>query len=57
MLARDLEFVVGDEVLLKVYSTKEIIHFGIKGKLRPRYIGPNLIATRVGFLTYRLQLP
>jgi hypothetical protein len=54
---RDLEFVVGDEVLLKVSPTKGVIHFGIKGKLSPRYIGPYLITARVGSLAYRLQLP
>jgi hypothetical protein len=54
MLDRDLEFVVGDEVLLKVSPTKGIVHFGIKGKLRPRYIGPHLITARVGSLTYQL---
>jgi hypothetical protein len=54
---RDLEFVVGDEVLLKVSPTKGIVHFGIKGKLSPRYIGPYLITARVGSLAYRLQLP
>jgi hypothetical protein len=54
---RDLEFVVGDEVLLKVFLTKGIIHFGIKGKLSPRYIGPYLITAQVGSLAYHLQLP
>jgi hypothetical protein len=54
---RDLEFVVGDEVLLKVFLTKGIIHFGIKGKLSPRYIGPYLITVQVGSLAYHLQLP
>jgi hypothetical protein len=52
-----LEFVVGDEVLLKVSLIKGIVHFGIKGKLSPRYIGPYLITTRVGSLAYHLQLP
>jgi hypothetical protein len=51
---RDLEFAVGDEVLLKVSPIKRIVHFGIKGKLNPRYIGPYLITTRVGSLAYRL---
>jgi hypothetical protein len=54
---RDLEFAVGDEVLLKVSLTKGIVHFGIKGKLSPRYIGPYLITARIGSLAYRLQLP
>ena len=54
---RDLEFAVGDEVLLKVSPTKGIVRFGIKGKLSPRYIGPYLITARVSSLAYRLQLP
>jgi hypothetical protein len=52
-----LEFAVGDEVLLKVSPTKGIVHFDIKGKLSPRYIGPYLITAQVGSLAYRLQLP
>jgi hypothetical protein len=32
---RDLEFAVGDEVLLKVSLMKGIIHFGMKGELSP----------------------
>jgi hypothetical protein len=47
---------VGDKVL-KVFPTKIIVHFGIKGKLSPRYIGPYLITARVGSLAYCLQLP
>jgi hypothetical protein len=54
---RDLEFAVGDKVLLKVSPTKGIVRFGVKGKLSPRYIGPYLIIARVGSLAYRLQLP
>jgi hypothetical protein len=53
---RDLEFVVGDEVLLKVSSTNGIICFAIKVKLSPSYIGPYLIIARVCSLAYRLQL-
>jgi hypothetical protein len=48
---------VGDKVLLKVSPTKGIVHFGIKGKFSPRYIGPYLITVRIGSLAYRLQLP
>jgi hypothetical protein len=54
---RDLEFAVGDKVLLKVSPTKGIVRFGVKGKLSPRYIGPYLIIAQVGSLAYRLQLP
>jgi hypothetical protein len=51
---RDLEFAMGDEVLLNVSLTKGIVCFDIKEKLSPRYIGPYLITTRVGSLAYRL---
>jgi hypothetical protein len=54
---RDLEFSLGDNVLLKVSPTKGIVRFGIQGKLSHRYIGPYLITSWVGSLVYRLQLP
>jgi hypothetical protein len=57
MLGRDLEFAMGDKVLLKLSLTKGIVHFNIKGKIRSRYIEPNLIIARVGLLAYCLQLP
>jgi hypothetical protein len=42
---RDLEFSLGDNVLLKVSPTKGIVCFGIQGKLSHRYIGPYLITS------------
>lgn len=54
---RELEFEVGDQVLLKVSPTKGVVRFGTKGKLSPRYIGPFSIVERVGILAYRLELP
>ena len=54
---RDLEFSVGDEVLLKVSPTKGVVRFGTRGNLSPRYIGPYMITARVGALAYHLQLP
>ncbi|GJY70147.1 putative reverse transcriptase domain-containing protein [Tanacetum coccineum] len=37
---KPLEFQVGDKVMLKVSPWKGVIHFGKRGKLNPRYIGP-----------------
>ncbi|XP_035816176.1 uncharacterized protein, partial [Zea mays] len=54
---RDLEFAVGDQVLLRVSPTKGVVRFGVSGKLSPRYIGPFTILARVGSLAYRLLLP
>lgn len=54
---RDLEFEVGDRVLLKLSPWKGVLRFGRKGKLSPRYIGPFEILERVGQAAYRLALP
>ncbi|GKF87457.1 hypothetical protein Tco_0258334, partial [Tanacetum coccineum] len=43
-----LEFQVGDRVLLKVSPWKEVVRFGKKGKLAPRYVGSFEIVERVG---------
>jgi hypothetical protein len=54
---RDLEFAVGDQVLLRVSPTRGVIRFSVSGKLSLRYIGPFSILAWVGSLAYRLQLP
>ncbi|GKE83932.1 putative reverse transcriptase domain-containing protein, partial [Tanacetum coccineum] len=54
---KPLEFEVGDKVMLKMSSWKGVIHFGKRGKLNPRYIGPFKIIAKVGTLAYRLELP
>ncbi|GKD56959.1 hypothetical protein Tco_1290346 [Tanacetum coccineum] len=54
---KPLEFEVGDRVLLKVTPWKGVVHFGKKGKLAPRYVGPFEILVRIGLVAYRLRLP
>ena len=54
---RDIEYEVGDKVLIKVSPWRKILLFGQKGKLSPRFIGPYEILKRVGPMAYRLALP
>ncbi|GJX19134.1 putative nucleotidyltransferase, ribonuclease H [Tanacetum coccineum] len=54
---KPLKFEVGDQTLLKVSPWKGVVHFGKKGKLAPRYVGPFEILERIGLIAYRLRLP
>ena len=54
---RDLSFEEGDWVYLKVSPTKGVKHFGKKGKLSPRYVGPFQIIEKVWLVAYRVVLP
>ncbi|GKF63269.1 hypothetical protein Tco_0186717 [Tanacetum coccineum] len=50
-------FKVGDEVNLKVSPWKEVVCFGKRGKLNPRYVGPFKVLEKVGSIAYKLELP
>ena len=54
---KDIEFEVRDKVSLKISLWKKILHFGRKGKLSLRFIGPYEILERVRPIAYRLALP
>jgi hypothetical protein len=51
-----LYFQVGDFVYLKVSPMKGVTHFGIKGKLAPRYVGPFKILAQCGSVAYKVKL-
>ncbi|GJU32300.1 putative reverse transcriptase domain-containing protein [Tanacetum coccineum] len=54
---KPLEFQVGDHVMLKVSPWKDVVRFGKKGKLAPRFVGPFEILKRIGPVAYRLRFP
>ena len=54
---KDINFEIGELVLLKVSPWKGLTRFGKKGKLSPRYIGPFEILRQVGKVAYELALP
>jgi hypothetical protein len=51
------EYEVGNYVYLKVSPTKGVQHFGVKGKLAPRFIGPYEVTEKFGTVAYRIRLP
>ena len=55
--SRDLEFMVGERVLLKVSPMKGVMRFAKKVKLSPRYIDPFEIVECIGEVAYQLALP
>lgn len=54
---RPLEFAIGDHVFIRVSTMKGLLHFGKKGKLSPRFIGPFEILERIGERAYKIALP
>nr|GEY14125.1 putative reverse transcriptase domain-containing protein [Tanacetum cinerariifolium] len=53
---KPMEFQVGDKVMLKVLTWKEVVRFGKRGKLNPRYVRPFKGIARVRSVAYKLEL-
>ncbi|GJT66350.1 putative reverse transcriptase domain-containing protein [Tanacetum coccineum] len=54
---KPMEFQVGDRVMLKVSPWKGVVHFGKRGKLNPRYVGPFKVLEKVGSVAHKLRFP
>ena len=54
---RDLQFEIGDRVILKISPWQGVLRFRRRGKLSPRFIEPYEIVSKVGPIAYRLKLP
>ncbi|GKG35525.1 hypothetical protein Tco_0440679, partial [Tanacetum coccineum] len=52
-----MKFQVRDRIMLKVSPWKRVVHFGERGKLTPRYVGPFKVLEKGGFVAYKLGFP
>ncbi|GJT95269.1 putative reverse transcriptase domain-containing protein [Tanacetum coccineum] len=54
---KPMEFQVRARVMINVSPWKGVVHFGKRGKLNPRYVGPFKVLDKVGSIAYKLELP
>ncbi|GJZ92050.1 hypothetical protein Tco_0664115 [Tanacetum coccineum] len=54
---KPMEFQVGDKYMLKVLPWKGVVHFGKRGKLNPKHVGPFKVLEKVGVVAYKFKLP
>ena len=53
---KDLQFEIGDRVVLKISSWKGVLRFERRSKLSPRFIGPDEIVSKVGVSSLPIEV-
>lgn len=51
-----MQFQVGDLVYVKRVLLEGVIRFGLKGKMKPRHLGPYPIIEMIILVAYRVQM-
>ena len=54
---KETVYEVGDRAYLRVSPLRGTKHFGVKGKLAPRFVGPYRVLEHMGEVAYKLELP
>ena len=54
---KEIVYKVGDRAYLHVFLLRGVKHFGVEGKLAPRFVGPYRVLERMGEVAYKLELP
>ena len=54
---KEVTYEIGDRAYLRVSPLRGVKHFGVKGKLAPRFVGPYHVLERMGEVAYKLELP
>ena len=54
---KEVVYEIGDRAYLRVSPLRGVKHFGVKGKLAPRFVGLYRVFKRMGEVSYKLELP
>ena len=53
---KEVVYEIGVRAYLRVSPLRGVKHFGVKGKLAPRFVGPYQVLERMGEVAYKLEL-
>ena len=53
---KEVTYEIGDRAYLRVSPLRGVKHFGVQGKLAPRFVKPYRVSERMGKVAYKLEL-